>query len=175
MKILLGISGSVAAKLTPKIQKAIIDAGHEVKTIATSSSLYFRNNWYEWKPYYVDSDEWEYYKTENKVLHIDLVQWADKFIIAPCTANTLAKIANGISDNLLTSCFRAWNLDKEIYIAPAMNTRMWESPFTNEHVKSLKTLIGAHFIPPVSKELFCGDTGIGAMADIGDIMKTLEN
>ena len=172
MNVLLGVTGSVAAKLTPKIQKSIVDAGHELKTVATSSALHFRENWYEWKPYFVDSDEWEFYKIYNEVLHIDLVKWADIFIIAPYTANSLSKISNGICDNLLTSCARAWDYRKKMIIAPAMNTQMYVNPLTQIQ-KDILFDFGAIFVDPQVKELFCGDTGIGAMADIDDIIKRI--
>lgn len=172
MKILLGVTGSVAAKLTPKIQQAFMDRGHEVKTIFTQSSLYFLETDRLKIGEYEDESEWSYYKTNNQVLHIDLVKWADKFIIAPCTANTLAKIYAGICDNLLTSCVRAWDHKKKMIIAPAMNTYMYKNPPTYKQITQM-TDHGIVFVDPVEKELFCGDTGVGAMAQIDDIVKAI--
>jgi len=171
MKVLLGITGSVAAKLTYKIADSIVDAGHMVNIIYTNSAFHFTPR--AMYGGYDDDDEWEYYHEHKKVLHIDLVKGADKFVIAPCTANTLAKIANGICDNLLTCCVRAWPKDKtsNIILAPAMNTEMWNNHVTQEHIKKIEHRF--EIVPPQYKELFCGDTGVGAMAQIEDIIKIL--
>jgi phosphopantothenoylcysteine decarboxylase len=93
---------------------------------------------------YTDQDEWSMYKERgDPVLHIELRRWADAFLIAPLDANTMAKIANGLSDNLLSCVARAWdfNAGKQFFFAPAMNTCMWEHPFTAEHIKKLKMIL----------------------------------
>lgn len=78
-----------------------------------------------------DDDEWSCWnKREDPVLHIELRKWADVFLVAPLSANTLAKMANGLCDNLLTCVARAWDFKRPLLVAPAMNTLMWESPFT---------------------------------------------
>lgn len=171
MNVLLGVTGSVAAVLTPKLQQAILDKGHEVKTVLTESARYFHGNP---EGIYFDIDEKFTYLNESKVLHIELVKWADVLVIAPCTANTLAKIANGICDNLLTCCVRAWDINKKIIIAPAMNTQMWDSHYTKKHIGSFTNLTGAFFIHPMRKKLFCGDEGVGAMANIEDIIERID-
>lgn len=101
-----------------------------------------------------DRDEWSMWQNRgDPVLHIgnsvfqiqsnviELRKWADALLIAPLDANTLAKIANGLCDNLLTSVVRAWDFDKPLYFAPAMNTAMWENPLTYQHMKTLKELL----------------------------------
>lgn len=169
MNVLLGVTGSVAAILTTKMKVELALRHHTVKTVVTNSALQFKRDDSAWGSFYTDEDEWVTYKQDNSVLHIDLTKWADRFIIAPCTANTMAKIANGICDNLLTSCVRAWDLNKRMDIAAAMNCKMWENPTTREHRKILINR-GYYFHDPVEKELFCGDTGIGALAPIEDIL-----
>jgi len=77
------------------------------------------------------------------VLHIDLAKWADIFVIAPCSANTLAKLAYGICDNLLTSVARAWDADRPLVIAPAMNTHMWTHPHTAVRCPGRKLAYGS--------------------------------
>jgi phosphopantothenoylcysteine decarboxylase len=173
MNILLGVTGSVAAKLTPKLQKALFDSGFNFKTVYTEAAKHFtKNNLSQINEFY-DEHEWQYYEDNNQVLHIDLVKWADVLVVAPCTANTLSKIANGLCDNLLTCCVRAWGVKKHLVIAPAMNTQMFTHPVMREHAQTVVGR-GAVWIPPQTKELFCGDTGIGAMAEIDDIIKKLK-
>ncbi|RYY36761.1 hypothetical protein EON62_01540 [archaeon] len=95
-------------------------------------------------------------------------------VIAPLSANTLAKVAAGLCDNLLTCVLRAWDFDggKPILVAPAMNTHMWTHPFTAKHLAVLQEL-GMHVIPPIAKRLACGDVGHGAMAPVEDIVEAV--
>ena len=178
MNILYGVSGSVAAFLARKTHLALQEMG-EVKTIITESSqklipdstkpipdsIFFES--------YSDSDEWEYWDIKKEVLHIELCKWADVLVIAPLSANTLAKMANGICDNLLTCVVRAWR-NKPIIVAPAMNTYMWNNPLTMRHITTIKEIYGATIIPPVEKKLVCGDVGIGAMNSVDTIVQTLQ-
>ncbi|KAL8537684.1 hypothetical protein ACS0TY_012718 [Phlomoides rotata] len=107
----------------------------------------------------------------DNVFHIELRKWADIMVIAPLSANTLAKIAGGLCDNLLTCIVRAWDYSKPLFIAPAMNTLMWDNPFTERHLVVLDDL-GMSLIPPVKKRLACGDYGNGAMAEPSLIYST---
>lgn len=167
MNILLGLTGSVASKLGSDIIDACVKQKHAVQVVVTfCGSQFHPDQLYVYR----DEDEWSDYQHKGQVLHINLVKWADKFIIAPCSANTLAKIANGICDNLLTCCARAWHFNKPFVIAPSMNTWMWDHPTTQEHIDKVKSW-GITVVPPVEKTLFCGDTGIGAMANIEDIVR----
>jgi phosphopantothenoylcysteine decarboxylase len=119
------------------------------------------------------------------VPHIELRRWADLLIIAPCSANTLARIAGGAADNLLTCVARAWpfagaegggggggggprRAAKPVLLAPAMNTAMWEHPVTAQHLRAVEGW-GFTVVPPVEKRLACGDVGVGAMAAAEDI------
>lgn len=179
MRVLFGVTGGVAAKLTPKMIRAIVEAGHEIKVIATEKSFHF------WDikdidsdiEVFVDTDEWvgEQYVKDKPIAHIELRKWADVIVIAPLTANTLAKIANGLADNLLTCVMRAWEVKtKPIIIAPAMNTAMWEHPATSEHIQRLHRWHTMTIVGPISKTLACGDTGKGAMANIDDIVGAIK-
>jgi len=115
------------------------------------------------------------WQTQKTIEHIELRTWADIFVIAPLSANTLAKIANGICDNFLTCIVRAWDLNKPIVVAPAMNTHMWTNPFTMEHLAKIQSVYNLSIISPIVKTLACGDTGIGAMANIEDIVDLVDN
>ena len=98
--------------------------------------------------------------------HIHIGQWADIGVIAPASANTINKLAQGIADNLLTSTLLAFA--KPIVIAPSANTKMYENPTTQKSIKKLQDR-GYTFCPPQSKRLVCGDRGVGALADVADI------
>ncbi|XP_019360018.1 PREDICTED: phosphopantothenoylcysteine decarboxylase isoform X2 [Gavialis gangeticus] len=94
-------------------------------------------------------------------------------LVAPLDANTLAKIANGICDNLLTCVIRAWDMTKPLLFCPAMNTAMWEHTITAEQIQRLKGF-GYTEIPCVVKKLVCGDEGRGAMAEVWTIVEKVK-
>jgi len=105
----------------------------------------------------------------DPILHIELRNWSDIFLIAPLDANTLGKLAYGLCDNLLTCIARAWDIKtKPLLFCPAMNTVMWNHPITKRNLDILKSF-GYCEINPISKHLACGEDGMGAMADIKDI------
>lgn len=152
----------------------------------------------------LDSDEWPgresggRYARGDEVLHIELRKWADVFALAPLDANTLAKLAVGMCDNCLTCVWRAWDTAKPVVLAPAMNTLMWQNPFTRRHLKAIAADAGAAHLPmhlddsqliaqindrsktlrivsPVTKQLACGDVGVGGIADTADIVAAIND
>jgi phosphopantothenoylcysteine decarboxylase len=175
--ILLGVTGSVAAIYTPQLRDELRRAGHGVKIVATKAACYFFDVAALRKEIILDEDEWpsERYQRGDPVLHIELRRWADMLLIAPCDANTLAKLALGITDNCLTCVYRAWERARPVLLAPAMNTLMWEHPVTARHLKQIAEDIGPtlHVIPPISKQLACDDVGLGAMAEREVILQTI--
>ena len=173
MKILLGVSGSIAATLAPKIARAFSDKGIGLSWIFTkaASNICIKNvSLFD----SVELDEFQHYKDTGEVLHISLRREYDAFVIAPLSANTLAKVSNGLCDSVLTNVARCWDYDKPMILVPAMNTMMWHNPITARQLNIMKDL-GATVVDPVYKTLACGDTGIGAMAHINDIVKEVEN
>jgi phosphopantothenoylcysteine decarboxylase len=127
------------------------------------------------KGVYTEKDEWPaMYNKDDPVLHIELRDWGDILVVAPLTANTMAKIANGFCDNLLTSIIRAWEPDKPMVAAPAMNTTMLKNPITINHLNTL-TKSGIIVVPTQTKKLACGEFGDGAMADVEDICGVIKN
>lgn len=175
--ILIGCTGSVASVKLPELLKSLlkqaIDGRHmEIKVIATKNSFHFipMHEMPTNVVVYTDDDEWATWKQmSDPVLHIQLRRWADALIVAPLDANTMAKIANGLCDNLLTCTIRAWDRLKPLFFCPAMNTYMWDHPLTAKHVKQLKDL-GFTEISCVAKRLACGDIGYGGMAEVGTIV-----
>lgn len=202
-KVLLGVTGSVAAIRTPELRVALRDAGHNVRVAATRAALYFfdASGWSEGE-LVTDDDEWprrqagERYRREDPVLHIELRRWADALVIAPLDANTLGKLAAGLADNCLTCVARAWDVRRPLVVAPAMNTQMWEHPATRRHLAQLAADYGAAFdgaadseaiiaataqpgsrltiVGPTVKQLACGDVGLGAMAEVDQIFAALQ-
>jgi phosphopantothenoylcysteine decarboxylase len=179
MNILLGVTGSVAACLTPKLVRALAELGnvHVVFTDKGSNMLVLPipGEWSNSVDWFCDADEWSKdWQKGDPVLHIDLKNWADILVIAPCSANTLAKMANGLADNLLTCVVRAWPVWKPLFVAPAMNTDMWEKPVTHRHTATLcDDFKSCTVIKPQTKVLACGDEGVGAMAEISTIVATI--
>lgn len=97
------------------------------------------------------------------IIHTELSKWADVFVVAPATANTIAKLANGFADNLLTTTALAFQKSSKI-IVPTMNTRMYENPATVDNLKRIQQL-GWHVLEPESGHLACGEVGKGRYPD----------
>src|SRR6185369_6888844 len=120
----------------------------------------------------IDEDEWpgrndgQRYERSDQVLHIELRRWAEVFLIAPLDANTLAKLANGLCDNCLTCVWRAWDQARPLFLAPAMNTLMWQHPLTVRHLLQLAAQFTPAHIPPLKDPL-------SVVAWINDFCETL--
>lgn len=176
--ILVACTGSVATiKLPVLLQQLLTKSSEapfnvEIKVITTDKAKHFIQTVEIPSNIQIlsDDDEWSAWtKRGDPVVHIDLGKWADVMLIAPLDANSLAKIASGICDNLLLCTVRAWDFTKPLIFCPAMNTRMWEHPLTQEHINVLKGW-GFIEVPVVAKTLMCGDTGNGAMAEVDTIV-----
>jgi phosphopantothenoylcysteine decarboxylase len=193
-RVCVCVCGSVAAVKLPELVHLLLAASLAVDVVLTDSAARFmRDVAYNgargadalaamgareprrmaiWR----DADEWAGYATvgADPVLHIELAQSCDALLFAPLDANTLAKAALGLADNLASCVLRAWPYDladdpadaarapKPVLVAPAMNTAMWRQRVTGEHLETLRAR-GVVLVPPVSKKLACGDTGSGAM------------
>ncbi len=169
MKILVGVTGSVAAIHTGKLVDAILanDPSHQVKVISTQRGLYFFDRAKVTSEVLTDKDEWtdNGYHKGDVVPHIDLgQQWADILVIAPLSADTLSDMAHGKADKFLTSIVLAWPREKKMILAPAMNTNMWTNPIVQNNLASVCQTYRVQVINPVEGMLACGVRGIGAMA-----------
>ena len=116
----------------------------------------------------------------DPVEHIVLRDWATLCVIAPLSAHSLAKFSHGLCDDTLSCIVRAWQFEKPLVLAPAMNVAMWEHPLTAEQLNQLVRFgtktdgsCGVYIISPQEKMLACGDIGIGAMADVSTIVDTI--
>lgn len=164
--VLIGITGGIAAYKIGELIRLYKKNNYNVKVIATENAFNFVTELtlatLSQNQVYSDNFDIKEYKPE----HISLCDEGDILVLAPATANTISKIANGICDNLLTSIICAFN--KPVLIAPAMNTNMWNNPFVQENIKKLSSN-GYEFVDPESGYLACGTNGAGRLADINKI------
>lgn len=173
--ILIGLTSSIACYKTCELIRKLIKNGASVKTVVSPSALEFIGE----KTLETLSNNRVYSDTFSKdrsTEHISLSDWADLFVIAPITANTISKTASGIADNLITSVFNAYlGLKKLVIIAPAMNTGMLNNPFVQNNVKILKNE-GVKIVESEIGQLACGTVGAGKMASVEKIYQIiLEN
>ena len=165
-KILLGVTGSISAYKSAEIIRLFIKAGAEVRVVMSDAATKFitpltlealsRNK--------VLNEQTESWSDDNN--HIQITEWCDLFVIAPCSAHTLNKLANGLADNLLTQCALAYPHVK--LLAPAANTHMIHNPITQASIKML-SVAGYEFVATQVKELACQSVGDGALAEPLDI------
>ena len=171
-KILLIICGGISAYKSLELIRLLKKKGTEVKTILTKSAKEFVT------PLSVTSlsqdkvyDDLFNSENEAEMDHISLSRWADIIVVAPATANTISKLSNGSSDDLASTVILA--SDKDIFLTPAMNVRMWEHPFTKENLKKLKSY-GYKIIGPEIGDMACGEFGEGKMTEPKKILQEIE-
>lgn len=164
-RILLGITGGIAAYKIPSLVRLIRKSECEAEIIMTESSLRFVTpmtlETLSGRRVWCDED------FDSRIPHIKLTQWSEVFVIAPCTANTIAKFAHGIADNLLTSAFTAASCP--VIVFSAMNEHMYDNASTRENLRILSER-GVHVAEPSMGELACGDSGKGRMPEPEEIM-----
>ena len=172
-KILFIICGGISAYKSLETIRLFKNNGAEIKTILTASAKEFVTplsvaSLSQGKVY---SDLFSV-ENETEIDHISLSRWADVILIAPATANTISKLAQGATDNLASTVVLASN--KSIYLAPAMNVRMWEHQSTKQNLKKLKNF-GYRIIGPEIGEMACGEYGEGKMSDPLKISAKIDN
>jgi len=173
--VLIGISGGIAAYKVCEVVSSLAKRGIELRVILTGSAAEFVTPLtfatLSRQPAYTDADFWQ--PTNGRPLHIELAEWADIFLIAPVTANTLAKLAYGMADNLLTNTVLASNCP--ILFAPAMNTTMWLQPTVQENWHKLLHDPRYTAIAPTEGILACDAVGTGRMAEPAVILDYLDS
>ncbi len=167
-KILLGVSSSIAIYKACELVRELIKSGHEVKVVMSPFSERFISRLtfeaLSGNKAYVD---WE----DDPLLHINLPRWSDLFVIAPCSINTLSKIALGIGDNLLTTC--ALSHKGKLLLAPAGNVEMYKNPAVQENIKRLRER-GVILVEPEEGRLICQEEGQGRLASIQRLLDWIE-
>lgn len=170
--IIVGVTGCVGAFKSVQLVSDLVKKGYDVEVIMTKNATEFI------QPLQFES------LTQHKVMidtfdrnfqystqHISIAKKADLFIVAPATANFIAKAVHGLADDMLTTTFLACDCPK--YIAPAMNTKMYLNPITQDNLKLAKKY-GFKLISPVSGHLACGDAGLGKLAGLDQLMDAIE-
>ncbi|MCO4753283.1 MAG: bifunctional phosphopantothenoylcysteine decarboxylase/phosphopantothenate--cysteine ligase CoaBC [Bacteriovoracaceae bacterium] len=170
MKILLGVCGSISAYKSLDICRQLFKDGHEVKVVLTKGALEFvRPQVFKYlgaQEVFSPEDDFNPHAIKDRsVLHIDLSKWAQRILIAPASANTLAKLSAGMCDDLLSSIFLA-SPNTPCVIFPAMNTNMLKHPLTKNNFDRLEGLENVFIHPTKEGLLACGDEGEGKLADV---------
>jgi len=166
-RVLLGISGGIAAYKSAELARRFIKSGCEVQVVMTESALRFigAQTFQALTGRPVRSSLWDE-QAEAAMGHIELARWPDAIVIAPSTANTLAKLAHGFADDLLTTLCLA--TDKPIFVAPAMNRLMWANAATQDNMAILRRR-GVQVIGPGSGAQACGEVGAGRVSEPEEI------
>ena len=172
--ILLAVTGSISAYKAADLTSQLTKLGHHVKILMTPAATAFIT------PLTLQVLSKQAVLVEvmteedpKQIKHIDLGKEADLFLVAPASANTIAKLAHGFADTIVTSTALALPSDVKKFLAPAMNTKMLDPPATQNNLETLKSY-GYQIIPPREAILACGDQGSGALASIETILTTIQ-
>ncbi len=174
MKILVGVSGGIAAYKAAELVRALQRQAMDVRVVMTESATRFIQplTFSALTNHPVRTTLWDEGELGAGVEHISESTWADAFVVAPATANILAKFAHGLADELLSTIYLATNAP--VLVAPAMNSKMWEHPATQTNLNILRER-GVRVIEPDSGQLACGTIGIGRLADPEEIANAVLN
>lgn len=172
--ILLAVTGSISAYKAADLTSQLTKLGHQVKVLMTPAATAFIT------PLTLQVLSKQAVLVEvmteedpKQIQHIDLGKEADLFLVAPASANTIAKLAHGFADTIVTSTALALPSKVKKFLAPAMNTKMLDHPATQNNLETLKSY-GYQIIPPREAILACGDQGSGALASIETILTTIQ-
>lgn len=173
MKVLLAVSGGIACYKSPEIVRRLSDHGIEVRVVMTHSACEFiKPLVFQAVSSYPVHIELLDEAAEAGMGHIELARWADVLLIAPATANTIAKMSAGMADDLLSTICLATTATQ--IVAPAMNSMMWHHQATASNIEILKTR-GVEVLGPADGSQACGETGTGRMLEPADIVQAIVN
>ncbi|MBL7060591.1 MAG: bifunctional phosphopantothenoylcysteine decarboxylase/phosphopantothenate--cysteine ligase CoaBC [Actinobacteria bacterium] len=171
-RVMLGITGSIAAYKSAGICSKLVKLGAEVFPVMSPNAASFINP-LTFSSISGNKTILDQFKNEEKIYHISLAHSIDIILVAPCTANTISKLAYGICDNFLTTTIVSSN--SPVLIAPAMNEGMYLNPIIQENINKLKNIGTYFFVGPVKGKLACGEEGFGKMEDEDVILEKLGN
>ncbi|NOY24922.1 MAG: hypothetical protein GXP62_03530 [Oligoflexia bacterium] len=171
MKLLLGVTGGIAAYKACDLTSLAIKAGHQVRVVMTRRATQFVGplSFAGLCGHPVLTDA-----SEHPMDHIEHAKWADVACVAPLTANTLGKLACGLCDDVLTTTLMALPAGRITVLGPAMNTEMWRHPVVQRNLQWLDALGRSLVVPPSTKRLACGDIGPGGLAEPADLLAACE-
>jgi phosphopantothenoylcysteine decarboxylase/phosphopantothenate--cysteine ligase len=171
LKILLGVTGGIAAYKSAELVRRLREQGAEVQVVMTEGAQHFVGaaTFQALSGRSVRSNLWDP-AAEAAMGHIELARWADRIVVAPASADFLARLAHGLANDLLTTLCLA--TDAPISVAPAMNRLMWSNPATQANVATLRSR-GVTIVGPAEGEQACGETGLGRMVEPADILAAL--
>ena len=169
-RVLLAVTGGVAAYKSAFLARRLIEADAEVKVILTESALEFVGP-QTFAAITGNQPVTDLFGEESVSPHTELARWAELIVVAPATAATLARVANGLSTDLVSATLIASTAP--ILVAPAMHTEMWEHPATRHNIETLRSF-GYHLIGPETGALAGGDTGTGRVSEPDDILEMVE-
>jgi phosphopantothenoylcysteine decarboxylase len=169
--IVLGVTGSIAAHKAIDIASQLTKDGHDVHVVMTADAQRFVTP-LPFKTMSRNPVVTDLYDEEEgwKPAHIELADNADLLLIAPATANVLAKLAQGLADDALSCLALALNRQARVLVAPAMNGKMWEHPATQQNVATLR-MRGVQVVEPAAGMLSCGYEGVGRLAPVEEIVR----
>ncbi|MCX6367233.1 MAG: flavoprotein [Armatimonadetes bacterium] len=171
MNILFQLSGSIACYKACTVISRLAQSGHSVQCVASESALKFIGaatlEGLSGKALLTDT-----FAPGRWMEHIELNRWADISVLCPATANRLNKMAAGVADDLLGNLWLTHDFTKPLFVAPAMNTKMWTHPITQESLQKLESL-GVKILRPEAGNLACGDVGEGRLMEPEELLKAI--
>ena len=171
MKLILGVSGGIAAYKACELTSLARKRGHEVRVVMTANATRFVGpltfEGLSGAPVFTDT-------FADAMAHIAVAKWADVACLAPASANLLAKLATGLADDALSTLVLALPARVPVIVGPAMNTEMWHHPVVVRNLRWIEDLGRYTVVDPVSKRLACGDVGPGGLADPSDLLAACE-
>ncbi len=174
MHVLLGVTGSIACYKACALVRLIVARGWSVRVVPTVHALDFVGE-ISWRTLSQQTVELDAFApcADWHPRHIALADWCDVFLVAPCSANTLAKLAHGIADNLLSETALALDSEKPLLVAPSMNTKMFANLATQANLEILRGR-GVQVLEPDSGDLACGVMGAGRLPEPEALLTALE-
>lgn len=179
MRLLLGVTGGIAAYKAADLTSKAVGAGIEVRVMMTASATHFVGpltfEALSGNPVFVDvlqtgADA----EGASAVRHISWARWPDVVCLAPLTQSTLARLAIGLADDALLTVVHAVRPEIPVLLAPAMNTQMWEHPTTRRNLSWIRETGRYTVIEPATKRLACGEHGAGALASVPDLLQAIQ-
>jgi phosphopantothenoylcysteine synthetase/decarboxylase len=178
MRVLLGVTGGIAAYKAADLTSRLVKAGHDVRVVMTEAATHFVGRLtfeaLSGNPAMVEVlDAGPDHEGTTAIRHISWARWADVVVVAPLTASTLGRLACGIADDALVTVLLAVDAGRPVLLCPAMNTQMWEHPIVQRNLGWLREAGRYTIVAPSEKRLACGEVGVGGLAEVDDIVAAI--